>query len=103
VATLQAKHASQDLIDEAAKEALDDGGVTSKMEKAALDADSDYTGAKQKLADATKALADMKKTFDDGLKDNADLAPLYKTRDDAQTKVTDAQNKLKTDAMARGG
>ncbi|HVX84353.1 MAG TPA: hypothetical protein VH253_06010 [Phycisphaerae bacterium] len=103
VAALQAKHAAQDAIDEAAKEALDDGGVTTKMENAALDADSDYAGAKQKLADATKALADMKKTFQDGLKDNADLATLYKARDDAQTKVTDAQNKLRTDAMARGG
>jgi hypothetical protein len=52
------------------------------------------------VVDANKALADMRKTFQDGLKDNADLKPLRDTKDAAVTKVTDAQKKLQTDSVA---
>ncbi len=100
VADLQAKHGSADAISAANSEAFKLSGVTSKMERDALEGDPDYVAAKGKVVDANKALADMRKTFQDGLKDNADLKPLRDTKDAAVTKVTDAQKKLQTDSVA---
>jgi hypothetical protein len=103
VADLQRKRGSTDAINEANAEAFKLSGVTSKMERDALESDGDYQVAKGKVLEANKAVADLRKTFLDGLKENPDLKAVYDAKDAATAKVTEAQNKLKTDSVANAG
>jgi hypothetical protein len=100
VADLQAKHASPDAIAAASSEAFKLSAVTSKMERDALDGDPDYAAAKGKVLEANKAVVDLRKTFNDGLKDSEALKPLRDAKDAAVAKVTEAQDKLRTDMVA---
>ncbi len=99
VADLQKRHAPQSTIADASDEAFKLSATTDKLLRAALEGDSDYLAAQQKLVDASKALADMKKSFLDGLKENTDVKALYTAKDAAATKVTEAQTKLNADSL----
>jgi hypothetical protein len=98
----------QDAISAKATEEFEDGGVTTKLERAGLDGDAGYVAAQKTAADANAAYTALRNKFKDSIKDDPSLATLKQAHDDAQTKLTAAQTKLDQDrkggtATASGG
>ncbi len=97
----------KDAIAAKSSEVFQDGGVTSKLERSALEADPGYLAADRKLTEANAALMGLRSKFKESLKTEPSLATLRQARDDAQTKVTTAQAKFDADrrgtATASGG
>ena len=87
----------RDAISAKATEVFEDGGATTKLERAALDNNADYVAAQKAASDANTAYAALRNKYKDSIKDDPSLATLKTAHDDAQTKLTAAQTKLDQD------
>jgi hypothetical protein len=87
----------QDAISAKATEVFEDGGATSKLERTALQGDAKYAAAQKAATDADATYNALRNKAKDALKDDPSLTTLRQARDDAQTKLTAAQNKLDED------
>lgn len=89
--------APQDQISAQSTEVFRLGGLTSALERTALDDSTDVRAAQKALTNATTRLADLRETFRVSLKDNPDYQTAKQAKDDAQKKLADANTKVNTD------
>ncbi len=100
LADLRAKNVIGDPILKAVNKQADATSEMMKLENEAMNADSKVVEARKKLAEATTAVAMLKKQFDSSLGTDAGWQESKKAVDMAQEQVATAQKELK-DALAR--
>jgi len=100
LADLRAKNVIGDPILKAVNKQADAASEMMKIENEALNADAKVVEARKKLAEATQAVAMLKKQFDSSLTTDAGWMEAKKGVDMAQEQVATAQKELK-DALAR--
>lgn len=94
VAKLRADTASPDDITAASNDALAKAAVVSKLQLDAVNADPNAVEARNKLATANQKAAELRKTFTDGLANNADWSAAKKAVDDAKDASKQADQAL---------
>jgi hypothetical protein len=100
LADLRARNVIGDPILKAVNKQADATSEMMKLETNAMNADAKVVEARKKLAEATQAVALLKKQFDSSLTTDAGWMENKKTVDMAQEQVATAQKELK-EALAR--